>query len=544
MRLLVLQFGAFVLCLAALATPAAAVTLRYALIVGNNRGFDAAEPLPALTHAESEARRLRDQLVELSNFSPSPERTVLLLGATRHQLRKAVETLAKVRARDVSALGQADTVFAFFFTGHGLRGRLLLDDGAIGGEELGGMFRQMNADFTMAMVDACYSGSLDPELLKQKGIEPTPGLNLFRELPEEVLSAKGSVFFVSSGPDQPSYEDETLGGVFTHFFIEGLGKAERDGPGITLERIWDYAREHTVEYTAARKRRQTPQQWIASLQSKGPMYFSFPLERSASLVLAPALAGTFVLSYAGSGHTEVIEKRSGLARELAVFPGRARLMIVEGGALLAQDELALETRATVLVRSNLDPVPRAGLGQTKQQLWEKGFAGEQVEALRLSRAPTLLAGAGYALGGYQAGVLAPVHTPYVAARLDYGRLSAVLGLGLGIREEQFPSWRYRVHTGLGELQVGPAFELGPVRIGARALIGAGPTLQRFEDGKEREAWLLQPGASLGALVPIGPMYLELAARGGALYTLGAGAEASRLWRPWIGGGLGVWFQAL
>ena len=66
---------------------------------------------------------------------------------------------------------------------------------------------------------------------------------MIRDLPSEVLSANGSIWYVSSGSGQPSYEDDQLGGVFTHFFIEALEKAEQDGPGITLERIWQYVRK-------------------------------------------------------------------------------------------------------------------------------------------------------------------------------------------------------------------------------------------------------------------------------------------------------------
>ncbi len=514
--------------------PLYAMTLRYALIIGNNRGFDAETTLPPLRHAEAEASRLRERLVELSNFHPSPERTVLLKGATRSQLRRAVEALAATKERDLARLGKADTLFAVFFTGHGLRGRLLLDDGSLSGAELGELFRQMHADFTVGVFDACYSGSLDPQMLKEKGIDPTPGLNLFRELPQEILSAKGSVFFVSSGPDQPSYEDERLGGVFTHFFIEGLSSAQRDGPGITLERIWHYAREHTVEYTAARQRRQSPQQYVASLAAGGPLYFSFPLERSATLILGAAVSGTFVLSYAQGQLTEIVEKPAGAPRELAVFPGNARLLLLRDGEVAAQDELTFARGASVVVRSDLDPMPTASLGRVSEPLWEKGFGGERLQAVRVALGSSLLAGAGYTFGAFETGVVAPRHAPYLTVRLDRGAISAAVRLALAVQEERFASWGHTTMAPTAEGQLGYAFDVAALRLALRGLAAVGRAHERFDNGDARTLWFWQSGVAFGALYPAERWGVELSLRGGVLRTSGAGIEAGSSWRPWAG----------
>ena len=113
-----------VLLMVWMATNVHAVTLRYAIVVGNNNGLDedGKEPFPRLKHAEREALLLREKLVLLSNFDPSPTRTVLLLGATREQVRQSVAGIVKQKERDVDSLGGVDTLFAFFFTGHGLSG--------------------------------------------------------------------------------------------------------------------------------------------------------------------------------------------------------------------------------------------------------------------------------------------------------------------------------------------------------------------------------------------------------------------------------------
>ncbi|MCP4675520.1 MAG: caspase family protein, partial [Deltaproteobacteria bacterium] len=139
---------------------ASAMTIRYALVLGNNVGVDAdgKQPFPPLKHAEKEAQILKERLVGLSNFDESNARTRLLAGATRKQLKAAVHSLVRQKKKDQQLLGKVDTMFLFYFTGHGLQERLLLQDGPISADELGELFNSMGADFSVGVFDACYSG--------------------------------------------------------------------------------------------------------------------------------------------------------------------------------------------------------------------------------------------------------------------------------------------------------------------------------------------------------------------------------------------------
>jgi hypothetical protein len=181
-----------------------------------------------------------------------------------------------------------------------------------------------------------------------------PGLNLFRALPKDMLSARGNVWLVSSSPTQVSYEDQRLGGVFTHFFLEALERAEPDGPGITLERIWNYARSETVIYTTARDRPQTPKQIVSKLESSAPIYFSFPSARDARPVLSASVRGRFLLAYQGGHVSELIEKQEGETVALDVYPGRARLLFVapEGRT---EHELELRSRSVTRIEETAAP---------------------------------------------------------------------------------------------------------------------------------------------------------------------------------------------
>ena len=104
-------------------------SVRYALIVANDHGV--APPgvvLADLEHAEREALVIRNRLVRLANFDDSADRVVVLRGKTRAEILAAAKALAEQHRDDRAVLGDVSTLFAFFFTGHGLEGKLLTRD--------------------------------------------------------------------------------------------------------------------------------------------------------------------------------------------------------------------------------------------------------------------------------------------------------------------------------------------------------------------------------------------------------------------------------
>jgi hypothetical protein len=146
----------------------------------------------------------------------------------------------------------------------------------------------------VGIFDACFSGSLDLKRLSGKGLKVLHGFNAFEQMPREVLNSEGTMWFTSSRPDQISYEDDEIGGVFTHYFLEGMEKGQKQGYGVTLESIWEYARSKTQQHTSTTGRPQTPQMMIRNLTSTGPLFFSFPSKRTAALIFDPRIAGRFL----------------------------------------------------------------------------------------------------------------------------------------------------------------------------------------------------------------------------------------------------------
>jgi hypothetical protein len=522
-----------------------AATLRYAIIVGSDTGADAdgMEPFPPLRHAEREARELRNSLVELCNFDPATTRTILLLGATRARVKEAFRILREQKQSDLMEIGRADTLFAFFFTGHGQNGRLLLKDGPLSTRELGKLFHSIGAKFNIGLFDACYSGSLDPAVLMEKGIRSAPGINLHKDLPDVVLNTEGSIWFVSSGPNQVSYEDKEIGGVFTHFFIEGLEQAPQEGPGITLERIWDYAREKTCDYTARHGRHQNPQQYIARLKSKGPLHFSFPFERSSRLVLGESTTGHFVLVYAGGHLTERIHKEPGSEKSLAVYPGKARLMLIREGQVYLQEDVTFEDGRTINLNKNLDGLPGVGKGRGRQELWIKGI-GEQTLVASVVR-PVLSGalGVGYRYQSSPKGSLFPRHIVPVTLVLDRSAWTFGASAGLGMSAEHYPDWGYELRALVVEAQAGYRWDLDSVSIRLGATIGGSVLWESFYSKQERQRFAFHPGAFINVFFPSrGDWSVDLGLRGGIASIPGTDASGGNRWAGWLGLGLSVFMR--
>ena len=279
----------------AIPAPAWSATLRYALIIGNNDASATAPNLPPLKHAETGAFELREKLVEYSGFDPSPDQTVVVTAPTKANVDEAVERLATRIRDDRLVFSDVDVLFVFFFTGHGRRGRLLLREGALSGGDVDEIFRMMAADVTVGVFDACYSGSVDPTGLDQMGAESAPAA--FMEKLAD-LPAEGDIVFVSSGPEQVSYEDRRLGGVFGHFFGEALQNARATGPGITLDSIWEYTKSRTEKHIVSRGRIQTPER-RTRMKESGLLFFSYPTGRTESLVLGDRVEGRYILPLMG-----------------------------------------------------------------------------------------------------------------------------------------------------------------------------------------------------------------------------------------------------
>ena len=375
----------------------------------------------------------------------------------------------------------------------------------------------MNATFTVGVFDACFSGSFDLESLKAKGLRATPGFNAFAELPQEVLSSQGTMWFVSSRPDQVSYEDNRLGGVFLHFFLDGMEKAPSDGFGVTLDEIWEYARARTQAYTSKTGRPQTPEKMVRNLKSSGPLYFSFLQERRATLVFDKEVAGHFVVRYDRSQLTEIFEKRAGHTAELPLYAADVVLERRRSTGEVDRQTLRLEPGARVRVRMRDGWSPAAGVGFLEEGFAKKGDVIADVVVTSRRPSLSLLVEGGYvavAAPGYSA---VANHQAHLRSRFDYDRSAWGASFSYGQKEEDFPSWGYDLKR--TELAVfgGPAWDLDLIRLGAELEAFASYGQVRYRNTDTRDLFGFGAGIAGTALLRLweGPLGVYLSGRLGA-----------------------------
>jgi len=505
-------------------------TVRYALVVGNNEGHSGEVSLETLLHAEREAQRLHDQLLRYANFDP--QRVQLVLGGGREAILGAARQLAEQHRRDVAELGELPSLFAFFFTGHGFAGRLLTADQPLSGEDLASVVRLMNASLSLGFFDACFSGGLDLASLRAKGLIATPGFNPVAELPREVLDSEGTMWFASSRPEELSYEDDRLGGLFIHFFSEAFTLAQADGVGVTLESMWEYAAKRTAAYAAQHGRTQTPEKIIRNLKARGPLYFSFPQERTAKLRFHQDIVGSFLLSYEQSALVERIEKPAKGRLEVAVYDGPATLRRVDApGAPESSRRLLIEPGATLMVQPSGAPSVAHAPGFGEAPIHGKGTLASLEMTSREPRSSWLL-GAGYRFHSTPAGLLGAPHAGWLGTTFARGSLSLGLELEYGRRGEAFTDWSYKESDVGGAFRAGLGWDLGGPRVDLEA--GAGVSVQHlsYQSGESRSPAGGQIIAGASVLVPL-PLkqpwlFLQLRAGGGIRWAQGIGEQDHQL----------------
>ncbi|MBN2716617.1 MAG: caspase family protein [Deltaproteobacteria bacterium] len=520
-----------------------AATISYALIVGNNSGVDAdgSTPFSPLKYAENEARKLKNKLVGLSNFAPDTKRTLLLTSATRQDIRNAVKKLARQKKADQMMLGDMESIFLFYFTGHGLQGRVLLKDGPLYSREIGNMFETVNADFEVGVFDACHSGSLSP-----KGVVSTPGFNMFSEMPKEVLNARGRVWYVSSTAKQVSYEDNRIGGVFTHFFMKALTDAPRSGPGITLDSIWNYARKKTVQYTRQQNRTQEPQQYISDLKSGAPVFFSFPLKRTATLRMSRELRGQYALSYAEGQLTELIDKKPGVAKKVSMYPGKVTLSYIQGDTVTLVKTFQVADGGELVLRSQSDLEAAMPLAYRSETLWAKGTDDLQVLELgQKSGATSMLLGGSYAYRYAQSGMLTNGHMVTLPVRFDFSRMYLESQVGWIGEDRDSGVWGYDADHLIISAEGGPAVDIHSNRLALGGAMTYMHIWQEFNNSLRMQSdalgfgakasWLFNKDRRVNAAI-----FLDV----GAVYAKSVTAADERFWGFSMNAGMNLFVRMI
>jgi hypothetical protein len=240
------------------AAPAFAEGRRFGLVVGENRGLAAEEQL---RFAESDARRVKEALVDVGGFSAQDVTAVT--GADATALRTAL-----TRLREAMGPGPHDRL-VIYVSSHSGDGMLHLAGTELPLQELVDFMKTAPVQVGLLVVDACQSG----KLTRLKGLKATdpPAMRV------EASGVEGRVLISASGANEYAQESDALqGSYFTHYLVTGLrgaADASRDGK-VTLDEVYGWAWARTIEAT------------FSSLGGVQRPAFSVDLRGAGQLVLA------------------------------------------------------------------------------------------------------------------------------------------------------------------------------------------------------------------------------------------------------------------
>lgn len=318
-----------ILPLVLLAQGSLAQTRKFGIILGNNRGQDAAREL---RFAEQDAKKMHRVLLELGGFKP--EDLQLLLAADS---KRAWRVLRETENRIREASGR--TLLLLYYSGHAEGDVLELGDSSIQFGELSKFLKSSGADVRLAFVDSCKSGSL----VAAKGGTRGPA---FKIRVTEEMASKGYAIITSSTEDELSHESrEIRGSFFTHYLVSalrGAGDGYTDGK-VTLQEAYRYAYSRTVARTST-----------TISGSQHPMY-DFQLSGKGEIVLTRTGLTSSVLSIKSPVASRLVvldEDETGVVAESEIPASRRVVLALSPGIynvfLIASDDVKK-------ARVNLEP---------------------------------------------------------------------------------------------------------------------------------------------------------------------------------------------
>ncbi|MFT3841431.1 MAG: caspase family protein [Myxococcaceae bacterium] len=291
------------------ASTAAAESRRLAIVVGNNAGEGAYQPL---RYAESDAGKMARVLVELGDVLGDD--VLLLQGRRVSDLERAIGD-ARERVAQFKKSPDTRAVLIFYFSGHSDGESIEMGTEKLPYARLKAMLAGTGADLRVAIVDACKSGGG----FQEKGGKPAEA---FAIKLTDTLVASGEAFITSSAADESALESsEVMGSYFTHNFISGLrGAADSSGDRlVTLAEAYRYAYDRTVQATAMAPVGVQHPNYDFRLSGQGELVLSSLVKPSASFLLPDGADRTMVTDLVRD--QVVVEVPSGPAREVALAPG-------------------------------------------------------------------------------------------------------------------------------------------------------------------------------------------------------------------------------
>lgn len=217
----------------------------YAVVVGISNYI----AMPRLQYTDDDAQMFFDHLKSKAGGAlPASNIRLLLDGkATRQNILLALQQL--------SARADANDVFIFYFSGHGISGSFLPVDfdgynQQLPYEEILAILDHSAARQKLCIADACFSGALGASNSVTARGESNTATSCYYDAFAD--ASNGTALLMSSNPGEVSLEDRRLRhGVFTYFLLRGMeGAADLNHNRIvTIQEIFQYTYYKVANYT-------------------------------------------------------------------------------------------------------------------------------------------------------------------------------------------------------------------------------------------------------------------------------------------------------
>lgn len=311
------------LAVALLSSTTAQAAVRTVLAVGSDVGLESETPL---RWAETDARRLRDVMVELGGVAPA--RATLLQGGSVDDV--TVELLRiRGQVEEVKRRGERAEVFVTF-SGHGDDDSLHMQGGKLTFKRLDALLASIPADAIVVIVDACRTGVVRSGVSRGANRGPAFDVTLIKD-----TAPSGRVLLASASRGEVAQESDDIEGAwFTHHVTAGLrGAADSDGDGdVSLAELYGHAHARTVAQSFGGTAVQHPQ-LVVDLKGEGELSLTRLDRAAATLVLAAPLGGSFLVVDDRRGDVVFeVEKAAGAPLSLAVPPRRLRVQQRDGAS--------------------------------------------------------------------------------------------------------------------------------------------------------------------------------------------------------------------
>ena len=448
-------------------------TVRYAVLVGNNKGVPPHRPL---RYAEDDAMRVRRALLQVGGFTES--NILLLVGQGREELLEAFDAIA---ASVAAAGSDRRTMLLFYFSGHSDGASLELGDDPVSFMEVQERIAGSGTSVRLAVVDTCLSG----RLIGLKGVTRVPAFNI--DVQGDAATS-GTVVLTSSTAGEVAQESSEIGGAFyTHHLVSGLyGAADQDGDlRVTLREAYRYAYRYTVGDT------------VQSLAGTQHPAYSIKLEGWGDLVLSMITGKAAVLTFpaGASGDYFVLSEPSGEMVAELPHEGRrdARLFVAPGKYLVARK-----------VRGDLEGVT-IDLKEGEQHLVEP------TEFVGIRRRLADVRGGGgnrngvfayYGLSGWVMPNMGAVHSGGLLYRHKFKRLDLQARLSFGATSVNDAGFTYDLSILEGALMPLYRFELPKVDLLIGLLVGTSRLGQESSELGTEVAWTFDAGVVAGLAVEL------------------------------------------